>query len=94
MLRTILRQTLPFVRGATPRAALNTVILHPRFVAVRFESNQGNTSPEAHQRRQQLQADWVAPKLTYEDVKRRTQHPTEVFIGPKYYLCTAPLTMS
>jgi len=74
MLRTVLRQTLPIARRtAAPRAVSHL----PRFASVRFESNDVHRSPEAHQRRQELQADWVAPKLTYEEVKQRTQHPTE-----------------
>lgn len=78
MLRIALRQSLLLSRFrqrlVTP-ALLRAV---PSSLPARFESNGGGVG-SVKERQEYLQADWVAPKLSYEEVKRRTQEPTEVW---------------
>ena len=78
MFRIALRQSLIATRFAQQRSAIPAVFRAPLIIGGRFESNQGATVRE---KQQYLQADWVAPKLTYEEVKKRTQEPTEVRLG-------------
>ena len=87
MLRMVFTLSLPLARYSQHRAATSTVLYTPRLVAARFESTNGGAHSTVRERQQYLQADWVAPKLTYEEVKKRTQEPTEV------RLCFALRTM-
>ena len=77
MLRTPLRQSLLLTRRFQPRVITPALLRAPSSLPVRFGSNQGGAD-SVKERQQYLQADWVAPKLTYEEVKKRTQEPTEV----------------
>jgi thiosulfate:glutathione sulfurtransferase len=54
------------------------MLLAPSIIAARFESNRSGAGSTVKERQKYLQADWVTPKLSYEEVKRRTQEPTEV----------------
>src|ERR1700735_1894311 len=45
----------------------------------RFNSSQSSEERKAHNKaKNELQKDWVAPILTFEQVKRKSQQPSEV----------------
>ncbi|KAF8587335.1 Rhodanese-like protein [Ramaria rubella] len=77
MLRTSFRQSIILARRLTPPATPTALFRPARLVTVRFESNQGHLRTAVKGAQQALQADWVAPVLSYEEVKKRTQEPTE-----------------
>ncbi|KAF8529460.1 Rhodanese-like domain-containing protein [Gautieria morchelliformis] len=77
MLRIALRQSLLLTRHSQLRVARPAMLCAPSIIAARFETNDGGAGSTVKERQQYLQADWVAPKLSYEEVKKRTQEPTE-----------------
>jgi hypothetical protein len=78
MSRIALTRSLLAARYPQQRAAAQAGLCASRLFAARFESTKSGATSTIKERQQYLQADWVAPKLTYEEVKKRTQEPTEV----------------
>ncbi|KAF8527872.1 Rhodanese-like domain-containing protein [Hysterangium stoloniferum] len=77
MLRSALRQSLSVSRRSTlPIVSAPSLHIH-RINAIRFASSGPAETVQPVIKRSNVQIDWVAPKVPYEEVKRRTRVPTE-----------------
>ncbi|VDB84493.1 unnamed protein product [Peniophora sp. CBMAI 1063] len=83
----MLRTAVSTTRKSLPRAAANVVRTRmPALIAIRSAARWNSTlTPEqrkaALKERDNLDRDWIAPKLSYEDVKKRSEQPSpEAFL--------------
>lgn len=78
------RTAVSTARKSMPRAAATVVRARaPAMIATRTTARWNSTlSPEqrkaALKERDNLDRDWIAPKLTYENVKKRSEQPSPV----------------
>lgn len=81
MLRVSLSRALVASRqvNAQRLTRLSTPAPHLRVNSLRYNSSSIDAArAEAKKIKEQMQADWTAPKLTYEQVKPRTEQPSPV----------------
>ena len=72
----MLRSVVLSAARSRPSSQIPRTLLVPGF---RFNSSQTPEERKAHNKAQkELQKDWAAPILTYEQVKQKSQQPSEV----------------
>ena len=87
MLRTAFKSSIAVTSRSSVRITHPRVVLGPRFNSSRTPEQQKAWIKA----KEELQKDWIAPILSYEEVKQKSQQPSEVRAAFAVYLMDSRL---